>query len=250
VGPRGRPARLLAAGGALLLAAGLLAGLGPVVVQPGDLGPTLRLRVVAASDQPAAQAAKLAVRDAVVALLAPDLARAPSAAAAERWVRRELPALRRTVAAVAAAHGETAQVALGLEPFPRERLGGLAFPAGRYAALVVRLGAARGRNWWTLLFPPLTFLTVGGRLVVVGPAEGPRDDRPDPAWIARLEGRAIPAGARGTPAARVEVRFLAWTLLQRLGWRAPERWLLAHLVPSRHGTTSGKAAPSTTTTSA
>ena len=42
--------------------------------------------------------------------------------------------------------------------FPKKSYGDLTFPQGMYDALEIRLGAARGRNWWCVLYPRLCFL--------------------------------------------------------------------------------------------
>ena len=41
--------------------------------------------------------------------------------------------------------------------FPERTYGALTFPAGWYRALRVRLGAAKGHNWWCILYPGLCF---------------------------------------------------------------------------------------------
>lgn len=214
------------AAGLLILAATALAALGGVVVSGAAIGPSLRLRVVAASNAPADQRVKLAVRDAMLAVVAPGLEHATSASAATAQVRRRLGRVRAVAEEVAARFGQRAQVHLGTAAFPAERLGWLLFPAGRYPALVVRLGAARGHNWWTVLFPPLALLTVDGRLVVVGPGvEGPWDTRAAgaltaserAALLAALAGRVRVRGAGGGEGARVLARFALWDLGRDVG---------------------------------
>lgn len=218
----------LCAAGALLLTAGLVAGVGA----RGALGPSLRLRVIAASNAAHDQRVKLAVRNAVLDALAPTLAAAPTNAAAVALARARLGAVAAIASTVAARFGQRATVRLGPAPFPAERIGWLAFPAGRYPAVVVRLGAARGHNWWTVLFPPLAFVTVGGRLAVVGPSTGGLRaatlSRSARATLLRwIAGRATADGPDGFAGKQVQVRFALWELARAIDWRAPQRWLLA-----------------------
>ncbi len=46
-------------------------------------------------------------------------------------------------------------VSLGREHFPLRSYGRFIYPPGEYNALKVVIGAGQGDNWWCLLFPPL-----------------------------------------------------------------------------------------------
>ena len=112
----------------------------------------IRLHVVAASDDPADQATKLAVRDELLAQLEPALRETESAAQAEAVMAALLPEL---TAAAAAVSGQTATVTLTNESFPTREYDSFSLPAGDYRALRVTLGAGEGQNWWCVMFPPL-----------------------------------------------------------------------------------------------
>jgi len=226
----------------IVLAAGLLGAAAGIGGRAAGAGGMLDLRVIGASNRPADQAVKLQVRDAVLALLAPGLAHAGSEAHAQAYVAARLPAILRVAAAVAGREGQTAGVRLGPAPLPARRIGLLAFPAGRVPALVVTLGAGLGHNWWTVLFPPLAFVTVHGDLTVVGPAgaaEPVRDLSPAQRralleWVSghaqvALDDAVAPGGPGGAAGAQVQVRFAVWDLLRRLPWGAAQRDLLAWL---------------------
>ena len=121
---------------------------------------TLRLHIRADTDSLRDQSAKLAVRDAVLALTdeaCPADSRADARAwAAENLVRFELTA-RQTLAAL----GIRAPVKACLVNmyFPTRRYDGGALPAGRYDAVRLDIGTRRaGRNWWCVLYPNLCFI--------------------------------------------------------------------------------------------
>lgn len=118
--------------------------------------PILRLHVVAHSDSAEDQAAKLAVRDALLQEFAP----AGSIAEAENIVLHSGPALQAAAEAALreAGCGYGAQLQLGTFAFPERVYGKAVYPAGDYRALRVVLGAGAGQNWWCVLFPPLCIL--------------------------------------------------------------------------------------------
>ena len=125
---------------------------------------TLRLHIRADTDSVRDQSAKLAVRDAVLALTdeaCPADSRADARAwAAENLVRFELTA-RQTLAAL----GIRAPVKACLVNmyFPTRRYDGGALPAGRYDAVRLDIGTRRaGRNWWCVLYPGLCRSACGG----------------------------------------------------------------------------------------
>lgn len=115
-------------------------------------GEYLRLHVIAQDDTDAMQAVKAPVRDAVrdayrssgvrtgsmlldAALLLPTLTRAAQDGAQD------------------AGFDGAVDVRLTLASLDARTLEGCAIPAGRYPALMIRLGDARGHNWWGLLDP-------------------------------------------------------------------------------------------------
>jgi stage II sporulation protein R len=158
----------LLAGTALLITA-----IGPLTVPAQGM---IRLRVVANSNSPTDQAIKLAVRDALVADLLPGAAGLQTEAAARAWITERLDALQAIAADAAYRAGAPASqkvtASLGPDTFPVRHIGWFVFPAGRYTTLRVGIGAAKGHNWWTVLFPPLAFVQLGQGLAVVGPSDG------------------------------------------------------------------------------
>ena len=113
---------------ALLMALCLffLSGLLSCRTQRDLAGGLVRLHVIANSDSRADQAAKLQMRDRVLAVLSPALE----------------------------ALGDVA-VTLGTERYPTRDYDTFSLPAGEYLSLRVVMGAGQGRNWWCVVFPPL-----------------------------------------------------------------------------------------------
>ncbi len=148
--------KFLLAGLALLLSAGI--GCAGLLAQQHALADKLiRFHVVADSDSSEDQARKLAVRDALLEELEPLTQRCTDRAQMLEALRKALPALRaravQTLRALGCADGVT--VSLGKELFPTRIYETFALPAGPYTAVRVRIGSARGRNWWRVCFPTL-----------------------------------------------------------------------------------------------
>lgn len=115
-------------------------------------GVLLRMHVIAQDDTAEMQRVKFCVRDAVQQAYGtggtlPMLARTQAL----------LPQLTRAAQDAAAREGFSGPVQVSVEMchFDRRTLDGLTFPAGEYPALMIRLGEARGRNWWGLVDPAL-----------------------------------------------------------------------------------------------
>lgn len=144
--------RILYTLAAALLAAALLAAAFPTPADAAVYDATLRLHVIAASDTTADQSAKLAARDAILAVTTPALAACTSRDEAETTLRRLIP----TLAALAEeAASAPATVTLTREAYPTRSYAALALPAGEYLSMQVILGEGEGQNWWCVLFPPL-----------------------------------------------------------------------------------------------
>lgn len=106
----------------------------------------VRLHVIGASDSSEDQAAKLRIRDDVLAILSPALKDCQTQEDAAAVIRRYTPELE--------ALGDVT-VTLTEEYYPTRVYDTFSLPAGDYLSLQVRIGAAAGRNWWCVVFPPL-----------------------------------------------------------------------------------------------
>lgn len=117
----------------------------------------IRLHVVANSDEAGDQNAKLAVRDAVLALVEEAMNKAPSPREAAAYLTSHLQDIQATAERALEGLGlnQAVQVSLTREPFPTRDYHTFRLPAGVYNTLRVTLGNAEGHNWWCVLFPSL-----------------------------------------------------------------------------------------------
>lgn len=118
---------------------------------------TLRLHVLAQSSSPADQLLKLRVRDAVLQQAQQLLAHCPEEASAQAAAQLALPRFQQAAEAVVAAAGKRYPVRVSLvqADFPAVDYQRFRLPPGRYDALRVELGQARGHNWFCVLYPGL-----------------------------------------------------------------------------------------------
>lgn len=56
-------------------------------------------------------------------------------------------------------------VEIGNFAFPTKTYGDISIPSGSYDALRVKIGEAKGQNWWCVMFPPLCFVNVTSGIV-------------------------------------------------------------------------------------
>lgn len=129
----------------------------PLVAANGDY---VRLHVLANSDSEFDQDLKLQVRDAVVSYLTPRLSNVKNISDARQVIGDHKAGL---VAAAQKAvtdggHNYEIQLETGIFQFPLKTYGELTLPSGEYEAVRVKIGQAKGSNWWCILFPPLCFI--------------------------------------------------------------------------------------------
>lgn len=188
--------------GGLLVATGLsmiLVGALPGRGQPQASAPPpelIRFHVIAHSDAAADQAAKLAVRDAVLPLVQAVVAGAQDLTGLEAALTSALPALTEQAGQVLQARelDYPVRAELGNFIFDQRVYGDQVFPAGEYQALRLVLGEGAGQNWWCVLFPSICTTQAtrseftGATGVAAGAAARPA--RPGPAIVLNERGAA------------------------------------------------------------
>ena len=122
-------------------------------------GKILRFHVLANSDTQEDQALKYQVRDAVGEKVGGLLAGIDNKEESREVIIRHMDEILDTAgAAVAeAGYGYTVEAFLAEVEFPEKAYGAYTFPAGRYEALEVVIGAGEGANWWCVMYPNLCF---------------------------------------------------------------------------------------------
>ncbi len=138
-----------------------------------DNGPipkeSIRLRIIANSDSFQDQWLKRKVRDSIVEQMNQWVKDLHSYDEARSFVAKKLPKLQQIVDNTIQQYGFSykAVVDFGKVPFPTKLYGSYVYPAGDYEALRVRIGEAKGQNWWCVLFPPLCFIDMSNGDAVV-----------------------------------------------------------------------------------
>ncbi|MCL2703258.1 MAG: stage II sporulation protein R [Defluviitaleaceae bacterium] len=112
----------------------------------------MRLHVYANSDSPEDQARKFYVREAVLAEIGGWLSGDEDLNETRAVLENRLPDIERIASGLS---GYPAKAVITREYLPTRTYGGFTLPAGVYETLSITIGAASGRNWWCVVFPPL-----------------------------------------------------------------------------------------------
>ncbi len=116
-----------------------------------------RLHIVANSDSSIDQALKLSVRDRILAETAHLFKDSKSAQESAKIAKANLDEICLIAQDEVKNHGfsypVTAEVTMSA--FPTKTYGNITLPSGRYTALKINIGEAKGKNWWCVMYPPL-----------------------------------------------------------------------------------------------
>lgn len=129
----------------------------------GDLSKEVfRFHVLADSDSDEAQRVKLKVRDRILEHMKqtmPGNTDMVSASQTKEWAKEHLREIEMTAEEVIREEGYSygAKAEVSVCYFPDKRYGDIVFPQGYYDALRIKLGKAKGHNWWCVLYPNLCF---------------------------------------------------------------------------------------------
>lgn len=120
----------------------------------------IRFHVRANSDSQEDQELKMAVKEDVVTMLKPVLARCSTVEESRNIIVSSLQNIYVTAVNTIVEQGYDYEVKVYLteEEFPAKTYGDLTFPAGKYQALRIDIGEAKGHNWWCVMYPPLCFI--------------------------------------------------------------------------------------------
>lgn len=117
----------------------------------------LRLHILANSDTNEDQELKLLVRDEITKECKELFSKAQSLEEAKEITLENLEELNKTATTVIKEQGKdyTVSVQLCEEYFNTRYYGSVTMPAGKYTALQIKIGKAKGENWWCVLYPSL-----------------------------------------------------------------------------------------------
>lgn len=120
----------------------------------------MRFHVRANSDTAEDQALKMAVKEDVVTMLKPLLSDCADVKESKNVIVSNMDKIYKTAVNTVVEQGYDYEIKVYVteEQFPAKTYGDLTFPEGRYQALRVDIGEAKGQNWWCVMFPPLCFV--------------------------------------------------------------------------------------------
>ncbi len=135
----------------------LFIGLLPVNGEAEIYDSVIRLHVLANSDNDEDQELKLCVRDSVLEYAAELTGGCRNISAARAILEPRLDDLASVAEKRILEEGYSypVSVVLSEEIYPTRSYESFCFPSGEYLSLQVKIGAAEGKNWWCVLFPPL-----------------------------------------------------------------------------------------------
>lgn len=122
----------------------------------------IRFHVIANSDTDEDQQLKLKVRDAVLAKMTGILSESESIDDTRQLIYDHMDMMNEIAGTIIKDYGYDYKVdiSLKLEQFPLKAYGDIILPPGKYEALLIEIGEAKGKNWWCVMFPPLCFVDV------------------------------------------------------------------------------------------
>lgn len=129
-------------------------------IQQGIAGEVFRLHVIANSDTEKDQELKLKVKTRIVEYLKEILGEDAGLEETKEAVLTHLTEIEQEAENIIEEQGFDYPVEVVVEKtyFPEKTYGDCTFPAGEYEALKVKIGSAKGQNWWCVLYPSLCFL--------------------------------------------------------------------------------------------
>ena len=133
-----------------------------------------RFHVLANSDSNADQSLKMKVKERVIEYMKQELPYSDSVETTKKWAQDHLKEIEEISQTVIEEEGFSyvANAKVLTCMFPDKSYGDVTFPAGKYEALRIEIGRAKGQNWWCVLYPNLCFIDAVHAVV---PEEGKKD---------------------------------------------------------------------------
>lgn len=119
----------------------------------------VRLHIVANSNSDADQKLKLQIRDRILRDTAHIFNRTDNSGQALDLARKSSGFIKEIAEDEIRRLGfdYNVTISVGETFFPTKVYGDIALPSGKYNAVTIRIGQAKGENWWCVMYPPLCF---------------------------------------------------------------------------------------------
>ncbi len=143
-----------------LCATGLLTEAKVTEVQKKMADEVFRFHVLANSDSEEDQALKMKVKEKVIAYMKEELPESESVEMTKAWAESHIREIEKVAEKTLQKEGckDTVTAEVTNCYFPDKTYGDITFPKGEYEALRIEIGAAKGQNWWCVLYPNLCFI--------------------------------------------------------------------------------------------
>ena len=130
-----------------------------------------RFHVLANSDSQEDQDLKMQVKAAVLDYMKQEIPDSKTAEETKTWAKTHLKDIEQVAQNMISQKGYSYPVTAEVTNcrFPEKSYGDVTFPAGMYDALRIKIGNAKGQNWWCVLYPNLCFIDAVNAVV---PEEG------------------------------------------------------------------------------
>ncbi|MBR5155116.1 MAG: stage II sporulation protein R [Clostridia bacterium] len=119
----------------------------------------LRLHIIANSNSACDQDLKLCVRDRIISEAGEFFSNCQNLDDAIRITNERSQEIKKIAESEIQDYGfdYPVKVSIGNFAFPTKSYGDVTLPSGRYTALRIEIGEAKGENWWCVMYPPLCF---------------------------------------------------------------------------------------------
>ena len=154
-----------------LLVTGIIVKTKEMNMQENLAREVFRFHVLANSDSEEDQTLKMQVKEAVISYMKKELPESDSVEMTKEWAATHTKEIERLAEELIAKSGYEYPVRARVTicNFPDKTYGDVTFPAGKYEALRIEIGEAKGQNWWCVLYPNLCFVDAVNAVV---PKEG------------------------------------------------------------------------------
>ena len=114
----------------------------------------IRIRIIANSDNITDQEQKYEVKKEVSNYLYNKLSSVTNTREAKKIIEENIHVIEEIVNK----YSDNFEITYGNNYFPRKEFKGVTYNEGEYESLVIKLGDAKGKNFWCVLFPPLCMI--------------------------------------------------------------------------------------------